>query len=110
MPQGKGTYGSKVGRPKKNLHTDPPRGGRSIPKVTPKIKKPDQRVKPAPKPKGPNHPTKQKLGSLLSQQSKKAGGKVVSPVKRATGGGQPVRKAKAPVRVKRTTAKRTSRK
>ena len=76
MPQGKGTYGSKVGRPKKNLHTDPPRGGRSIPKVTPK----------------------------------KAGGKVVSPVKRATGGGQPVRKAKAPVRVKRTTAKRTSRK
>lgn len=109
MPQGKGTYGSKVGRPKKNLHTDPPRGGRSIPKVTSKRKKPDQRAKPTPKPKGPNHPTKEKLGSLLSQ-AKKAGGRVASPVKRATGGGQPVRKAKAPVRVKRTTTKRTSRK
>jgi hypothetical protein len=76
MPYGKGTYGSKVGRPKKNLHTDPPRGGRSIPKVTPK----------------------------------RAGGKVTSSVKKTTGGGQPVRKAKAPVRVKRTTARRTSRK
>ena len=32
------------------------------------------------------------------------------PAKRTTGGGQPVRKAKAPVRAKRTTAKRTSRK
>jgi hypothetical protein len=47
MPQGKGTYGSKIGRP---------------------------------------------------------------PARKTTGGGQPVRKAKAPVRVKRTTAKRTSRK
>lgn len=159
MPQGKGTYGSQVGRPKKNLHTDPPRGGRSIPKVTPKKKtglskaqsqllgqaqkyakktgqntkqiqsatakygnrmkptgsttakrkKPDQRATPTPKPKGPNHPTSKKLGSLLSQQSKKAGGRVASPVKRATGGGQPVRRAKAPVRGRRSAPTRGGR-
>ena len=116
MPQGKGTYGSKVGRPPKSLYTDPPRGG-STPKVTPKKMKPLQRAKPAPKPKGPNHPTKPKLGSLLSQQAKKgvaspvkrAGGRVASPVKRATGGGQPVRRAKAPVGGRRSAPTRGGR-
>jgi hypothetical protein len=83
MPQGKGTYGSQVGRPKKNLHTDPPRGGRSIPKVTPK--------------KGVASPVK------------RAGGRVASPVKRATGGGQPVRRAKAPVGGRRSAPTRGGR-
>lgn len=84
MPQGKGTYGSQVGRPKKNLHTDPPRGGRSIPKVTPK----------------------KKTGSTTA---KRAGGRVASPVKRATGGGQPVRRAKAPVGGRRSAPTRGGR-
>ena len=80
MPQGKGTYGSQVGRPKKNLHTDPPRGGKTNPKVTPKKK-----------------------------TAKRAGGRVASPVKRATGGGQPVRRAKAPVRGRRSAPTRGGR-
>lgn len=125
MPQGKGTYGSQVGRPKKNLHTDPPRGGKTNPKVTPKkktglSKAQSQLLGQAQKyAKKTGQNTKQiqsataKYGNRMkptgSTTAKRAGGRVTSPVKQATGGGQPVRRAKAPVRGRRSAPTRGGR-
>lgn len=95
MPQGKGTYGSQVGRPKKNLHTDPPRGGKTNPKVTPK-KKTGQNTKQI-------QSATAKYGNRMkptgSTTAKRAGGRVASPVRRA----------KAPVRGRRSAPTRGGR-